>query len=139
MTNESKGMLLGIIAVSAFGLTLPATRILTSYLDPIFIGLGRAVFASLFAGLLLIYFDVNFPNRKQLLQLFIVVAGVVVGFPVLSSWAMLYVPAFHGGVVLGIVPLVTAIAGSIISREKPSLLFWLISCLGSSLVVGYAL
>jgi len=139
MTNESKGMLLGVIAVSAFGLTLPATRILTSYLDPVFIGLGRAVFASLFAGLILIYFRVDIPSRKYFSRLCIVALGVIVGFPVLSSWAMQYVPASHGGVVLGLLPLATSVAGVVITRERPSKLFWLVGVAGSSLVVGYAL
>jgi len=33
-------MLLGLMGVSAFGLTLPASRVVIPHLDPIFIGLG---------------------------------------------------------------------------------------------------
>ena len=46
MSNELKGMILGFLGVAAFGLTLPATRFIVPYFDPIFIGLGRAVIAS---------------------------------------------------------------------------------------------
>ena len=138
MENETKGMLFGIIGVSAFGLTLPATKVVVPFLDPIFIGLGRAVLAALFAAIFLFYFDQKIPNRKQLSQLCIIALGVVIGFPVFSSWAMLYVPASHGGVVLGILPLATAIAGVLINHERPAFSFWLVSFLGSALVISYA-
>lgn len=139
MTNDTKGMLLGLIAVSAFGLTLPATKIVLPYLNPIFIGLGRAVFAAIFAAIFLFWFRQKMPNRTQLFKLFIVALGVVVGFPVLSSWAMQYVPASHGGVVVGILPLITAIVGVLIGHERPSFAFWTVSFIGSALVVCYAL
>jgi len=137
--NETKGMIFGFAGVCAFGLTLPATRMVVSYLDPVFIGLGRAVVAATFALLLLLWFRQKIPNGKQIQQLLIVALGVVVGFPVLSSWAMQYVPASHGGVVLGILPLATAVAGVLVGSEKPSIYFWLVSIVGSGLVVIYAL
>ena len=139
MKNDSKGMLLGVMGVSAFGLTLPATRVVVPYLDPVFIGLGRAVLASLFAAVFLFWFREPIPNKNQISQLFIVALGVVIGFPVLSSWAMQYVPASHGGVVLGILPLATALVGVLIGHERPSISFWLVSFIGSSLVIIYAL
>jgi drug/metabolite transporter (DMT)-like permease len=139
MKNETKGMLFGILGVSAFGLTLPATRILVPYLDPVFIGLGRAVVATLFAALFLFFSRQKIPNRKQMYQLFIIAAGIVVGFPILSSWAMQYVPASHGGVVLGILPLATALVGVYVGDERPSALFWLVSVIGSCFVILYAL
>lgn len=139
MKNESKGMLLGLLGVTAFGLTLPATKIAIPHLDPIFIGLGRAVFAALFAAIIIFIFGVKIPNKKQFSQLFIVALGVVVGFPVFSSLAMLYVPASHGGVVAGILPLATAMVGAAIGNERPSIAFWCVSIVGSLLVITYAL
>ncbi len=139
MKNETRGMLLGLIGVSAFGLTLPATRVVVPYLDPVFIGLGRAVLAALVAAILLLWFRQKIPNIKQIYQLLIVALGVVVGFPVFSSWAMQYVPASHGGVVLGVLPLATATVGVLIGNERPSFSFWLVSVLGSCLVILYAL
>ena len=38
MSDESKGMILGVLGVTAFGLTLPATRFIIPYFDPVFIG-----------------------------------------------------------------------------------------------------
>ncbi len=139
MQNESKGMILGLVGVCAFGLTLPATRLVVPYLDPFFIGAGRAVIAALVAIVLLLAFKEKIPTPKQLQQIAIIALGVVVGFPFLSSWAMQYVPASHGGVVLGLLPLATAAAGALVSHEKPSLAFWVVSIVGAGLVVVYAL
>ena len=54
MENETKGMIYGLVGVSAFGLTLPATRVAVPFMDPLFIGLGRAVVAAIFAIILLV-------------------------------------------------------------------------------------
>ena len=64
---------------------------------------------------------------------------VIMGFPLLTAWAMRLVPASHGAVVLGLLPLATAIAGSIRAHERPSPAFWYASVFGSSAVVAYAL
>lgn len=139
MTDETKGMLYGILGVAAFGLTLPFTRLVVPYLDPIFIGTGRAVVSALVAAVILLAFKQKIPNKAQIIKLSIVSLGVVAGFPILSSWAMQYVPASHGGVVLGILPLATAIFGAWVSKERPSMAFWLVSFIGSALVVVYVL
>jgi len=68
MNNETKGMLLGILGVIAFGLTLPATRFVVPYFEPVFIGLGRAVVAAFFAGALLKLSRQSRPNKKQTLR-----------------------------------------------------------------------
>jgi len=138
MNNETKGMLLGILGVIAFGLTLPATRFIIPYFEPVFIGLGRAVIAALFAGVFLIFTRQPIPNKKQLYQLMIVALGVVIGFPVLSAWAMQTVPASHGGVVLGLLPLATAVVAVCITNERPSIGFWVLGVAGSILVVIYS-
>ncbi len=139
MKKESKGMILGFLGVSCFGLTLPATRFIIPFFEPLFIGLGRALIASIAAAIFLIVTRPKIPTQKQFFQLIGVAGGIVIGFPVLSAWAMQTVPASHGGVVLGIMPLATAIVGSIVSNEKPSLSFWLFGILGSIIVIVYAL
>lgn len=139
MSDESKGMVLGFLGVVTFGLTLPATRFIVPYFEPIFIGLGRAVMASIIAAFILIATKQTRPNRHQLFQLSGVALGVVVGFPVLTALAMKTVPASHGGVVLAVLPLATAIAAALVSREKPSTGFWIFSVFGSIVVVAYSL
>jgi drug/metabolite transporter (DMT)-like permease len=137
--NETKGMLYGLLGVIAFGLTLPMTKIVVPYLDPIFIGLGRASLAAVIAAIILIKFTNTFPNKKQLIQLFVIALGVVVIFPIFTAIAMQTVPASHGAVVIGILPLGTAVAGAIFAKERASISFWIVSLIGTLLVVCYAL
>jgi hypothetical protein len=66
MYNETKGMIYGLVGVSAFGLTLPATRVVVPYMEPIFIGLGRAVLAAIFALILLLCFDKKLQTLNKL-------------------------------------------------------------------------
>jgi len=139
MSLELKGLFLGFIAVFVFGLTLPVTRFISPHFDPIFIGFGRAVLAALFATAFLAFYKSRLPSFEQSKLLFVVALGVVIGFPVLSAVAMQSLPAWHGGVVLGVLPLATAAASWVVSDERPSIGFWVIGSLGSMLVIAYSL
>ena len=137
--HEWQGMLLGIVGVAIFSLTLPATRIAVVDWSPVTVGLGRAVVAALLAGAVLILTRQPIPSRSDFGKLAIVALGVVFGFPLCSAIAMQYVPAAHGGVVLGVLPLATAVAGVFVAHERPSLGFWAVGFLGSAAVVVFAL
>lgn len=137
--SETTGLFYGFLGVLSFSLTLPATRVAVTELDPIFIGLGRGVVAGVAAAFILWLTHQPLPNAKQLRGLLIVAAGVVLGFPLLSAWAMQQLPAAHGAVVLGLLPLATAVAGVVRSGDRPSRLFWLASVVGSATVVGFAI
>ncbi len=139
MNNESKGMWLGFFGIAIFSLTLPATRFITPYFDPVFIGLGRASVAAVMAAIILFIFKQPKPNRQQLKGLAITALGVVIGFPVLTSWAMETVDASHAGVVIAILPLFTALFGALILGEHPSIRFWIIGFIGAAIVTSYAL
>jgi len=138
-SDRRKGLLFGLVGVASFSLTLPATRLAVAALDPVFVGLGRAVVAALLAATALALARAPWPGRALLPRLALVAAGVVVGFPLFSAWAMRYVPAAHGAVVVGLLPLATAVAGAWIAHERPSRLFWLCALFGSAVVVGFAL
>lgn len=136
---ETLGLLYGVLGVSIFSLTLPATRLAVAELDSTMVGLGRAVVASLLAAMLLKITRQPFPARRHLPSLLVVAAGVIIGFPVFSAWAMRWLPASHGAIVLGLLPLATAVAGAIRAGDRPSWVFWAWSSLGSAIVVGFAL
>ena len=123
----------------SFGLTLPATRIAVAELDATFVGLGRAIVAAILSAILLIATRQKLPTRDQIIPLAIVALGVVVGFPFLSAWAMRRVPASHGAIVVGLVPLATAVAGVVRAGERPSRRFWIAGLAGSAVVVTFAL
>lgn len=137
--SERTGLLLGLVGVVIFGLTLPATRASLTGLDPYLIGLGRGVVAGVAAAFILLVTRQKWPGKKAWRHLIIASAGVVLGFPILATLAMQYVPASHGGIVLAILPLATAVAGVISAGERPSIGFWLCSIAGSAAVLTFAL
>ncbi len=133
------GLLYGFLGVASFSLTLPATRVAVASLDPVFVGLGRALVAAVLAAILLAVHRAPWPGWALLPRLALVAGGVVIGFPLFSAWAMQSVPAAHGAVVIGLLPLATALAGAWIAHERPSRLFWWSATFGSAVVVGFAL
>jgi drug/metabolite transporter (DMT)-like permease len=138
-THETRGMWLGAVGVAIFSMTLPFTRMAVAELNPVFVALGRAVVAALASALLLWWLGAPRPTVRQWKALAITALGVVVGFPVFSSVAMRYVPASHGAIVLGVLPLATAVFGAVRFGERPSTGFWVAALAGSAIVVGFAL
>ena len=134
---ETQGTIYGLLGVLGFSLTLPATRVAVSELDPLIVGLGRAFVAAILAAILLWATRQPLPTCNQLKGLLVVVFGVILGFPLLSTWAMQQLPAAHGAVVLGLLPLVTAIAGVMRAGERPSWQFWIASTVGSITVISF--
>ncbi|WP_081413563.1 DMT family transporter [Aneurinibacillus terranovensis] len=136
--QETGGILYGFLGVLGFSLTLPATRFSVDYFGPTMIGLGRAVVAAVLAGIVLFARKEKLPTYTQIKGLVLVAIGVIIGFPLLSAWAMGRLPAVHGAVVLALLPLATAGAAVLRAGERPSRGFWLASIAGCLSVLGYA-
>lgn len=139
LTPERLGMVLGLLAVIGFSATLPATRIAVHYLDPTVVGLGRSIVAALLGAILLAATRARSPTRQQIKSLLVVASGVIVGFPLLSAWAMQRVPAAHAAIVVAILPLFTAVAGALRMHQRPSRGFWIASIAGSLIVMAFVL
>lgn len=137
--QERHGLSWGILAVASFSLTLPATRAAVAYLDVAFVVIGRGIGAGLLAAAILWLTRQAVPGRRDLLSLGVVAAGVVVGFPFLTSLAMMRVPASHGAIVVGLLPLSTAVAAVVFARERPGAGFWAASLAGTAVLVVFVL
>jgi len=135
----AQGYIYGLIGVVIFGLTLPTTSIAVAEFPPIMVGLGRSIVAAALAGLFLFASKARRPSKAELKRLALVPIGVVFGFPALTAFAMQTAPAAHGGVVLGILPLATAIAAMLVAHERPSPIFWLWGFVGAAAVITFAL
>ena len=140
---ERKGLWLGFIGVAIFALTLPMTRLAVGtpeapLMSGVFIALGRATVAALLSIVFLWATRAPLPRRQDWLPLAITSAGVVFGFPLFTSVAMRYVEAVHASVIVGVLPLATALVGALLHRQRPSAGFWLCAALGSALVVAFA-
>lgn len=141
MTTRSRmgeGLLLGALGVTAFSLTMPATRAAVPELGATLVGLGRAVVAAMLAGVLLAVRRERLPERRYWPRLALVAGGVVVGFPLLSALALRSMPAAHGAVLVGLLPSATAVAAVLRARERPSPVFWLASIAGLVCVLVFA-
>jgi drug/metabolite transporter (DMT)-like permease len=136
--RDRAGLLFGALGVLSFSMTLPATRVAVQELDGTAVGLGRALVAAALAALVLAVRREPLPGRQHLWGLAIVGAGVVVGFPLLSAWALERVDAAHGAVLTGLLPIATAIGGVVMAGERPSRAFWLVSLLGLAAVLAFA-
>ncbi|MEG4961539.1 MULTISPECIES: DMT family transporter [unclassified Microcoleus] len=139
LNSETIGLIYGFLGVVGFSLTLPATRAAVIDLDPLFVGLGRGLVAAILAAFTLRVTHQPNPSKQQFRSLLVVGLGAVLGFPVLSAWAMQQVPAAHGAVVLGLLPLATAIAGVLRAGDRPDVTFWMASIVGSTTVVGFGI
>src|SRR5205814_10232195 len=121
-----------------FSGTLPATRAAIGELGPIVMGLGRALISASLALIVLSATRAPRPRRAQLLPLAVASAGVVVGFPLFAAIALRTVPAVHASVVVGLIPIVTAVAAVVRHGERPRPLFWVASAIGILAVAFFA-
>lgn len=143
-----KAYLLGFVGIVIFGMTFPMTRLAVGspdapQLSPWFSAIARAAVAGVLS---LVYLaatrqltQAKRPVAGQWWPLVITSLGVVFGFPLLTAWALRYVEAIHAAVLIGFLPLATAALGAWMSRQRPSLGFWMCAVMGSGLVVVYAL
>ncbi len=139
MSRQTIGYLLGLIGVVIFGGTLPATRVAVQDLTPWFVTMGRAALAGIIAIAVLALLRRPPPPRELWRDIAISSVALVIGFPGLIGLAMLTVPANQGGVVLGILPLATAIAGAVFAGDRPPAAFWVCGVVGAALVLAFTL
>jgi drug/metabolite transporter (DMT)-like permease len=128
----------GFVGIVAFSFTLPFTRVAVGGLSPLFIGAGRAVVAAGLAAIALSLTRQHWPHAVQWARLAVVAAGVVVGFPLLTSYALLSVPANHAVVVIGFLPAATAVMAVLRGKERPAVSFWVFAGLGAVADVTFA-
>lgn len=141
---ERQGLWLGFAGVAIFALTLPMTRLAVGtpeapLMSGAFIAFGRAAVAAVLSVVFLLVTRAPWPRRQDWLPLLITSGGVVFGFPLFTSVAMRHVEAVHASVIVGALPLATAVVGALLHRQRPSAGFWICAALGTMLVVAFAL
>ena len=137
--KQTFGLLLGLIGVIIFAATLPMTRLAVGELGPWFLTAGRAAVAGVVASFVLFAMRRPWPSRADLQKIALASLCLVGGFPGFSGLAMQSVPAAHGAVVVGILPLATACASALLHGERPAPTFWICGLAGAALIVLFAL
>ncbi|MEE2047159.1 DMT family transporter [Nocardiopsis tropica] len=138
--SSRAGLLWGLLGVTAFSLTVPFTRVAVEGggMSPLFTGSGRAVVAALLAAAALAFTGQSLPRGSQWGRLAVVAGGVVVGFPVLTSFALTSASAGHSAVVIALLPAATAVTAALRGRERPPARFWTTAAVGAVAAVVFA-
>ncbi len=142
--QDNRGLWLGLLGVVIFAVTVPLTRLAVGsetapQLSGAFVATGRAALAAVLSAFFLWATHAKRPQRADWWLLALVALGIVFGFPLCMSIAMRHLQAVHASVMLGVLPLATAMVGALIHRQRPSLGFWFLAALGAVLVMAFAI
>jgi len=135
--SAGTGTVLAALGVIAFSLTFPATAWGLEGFGPWSLVAVRCVLAALIAGSCLLALRVAVPERRHWAGLAIVAAGVVVGFPLLTTLALETSTTAHAAVVVGLLPLTTAALSALRTGIRPSRTFWTAALAGAGAVLAF--
>ncbi|KOY58294.1 DMT family transporter [Streptomyces sp. XY332] len=133
------GTALAALGVVAFSLTFPATAWGLESFGPWSFVAVRSVLAAVIAGGFLLAGRVPLPAREHWAGLAAVAAGVVIGFPLLTTLALTTSTTSHAAVVVGLLPLTTAALSALRTGARPSRRFWAAAVAGAAVVLGFTL
>lgn len=134
---SASGTLQAVLGVVAFSLTFPATAWGLEGFGPWSLVAVRSVLAALIAGACLLATGARVPERHSWPGLAVVAAGVVVGFPLLTTLALETSTTAHAAVVVGLLPLTTALFSALRTGHRPSRTFWTAALAGAAAVVAF--
>ncbi|MFF5898696.1 DMT family transporter [Streptomyces argenteolus] len=135
--GPGSGVLLAGLGVLAFSLTFPSTVWGLESFGPWSLVALRSVLAALIAGCALLAGRVPLPARRHWAGLAVVAGGVVVGFPLLTSLALQTSTSSHAAVVVGLLPLTTALFSAMRTGSRPPRAFWIAALAGAAVVIAF--
>lgn len=133
------GAALACLGVAAFSLTFPSTHWALTGFGAWSTVTVRAVLATSIAGLFLATGRARVPGRAHWAGLAVVACGVVLGFPLLTTLALRSTDTSHAAVVVGALPLCTAVLAALRTGARPSRTFWAAAVAGAVVVTGFTL
>ncbi|MEU8706274.1 DMT family transporter [Streptomyces sp. NPDC048565] len=131
------GVVLAGLGVLAFSLTFPSTVWGLESFGPWSLVAVRSVLAALIAGCALLVGRVPVPARRHWAGLAVVAGGVVVGFPLLTTLALQTSTSSHAAVVVGLLPLTTALYSTLRTGSRPPRAFWIAALAGAAVVIAF--
>ncbi|MFE3514479.1 DMT family transporter [Streptomyces sp. NPDC059166] len=135
--GPGSGVVLAGLGVLAFSLTFPSTVWGLESFGPWSLVALRSVLAALIAGCALLAGRVPLPERRHRAGLVVVAGGVVVGFPLLTSLALQTSTTSHAAVVVGLLPLTTALVSALRTGARPPRAFWAAALTGAAVVIAF--
>ncbi|MFB8089160.1 DMT family transporter [Streptomyces sp. NPDC055992] len=132
-----RGTLLALLGVVTFSLTFPSTVWGLESFGPWSLVALRSLLAAALAGALLLVGRVRVPGREHWAGIAVVAGGVVVGFPLLTTLALRTSTTSHAAVVVGLLPLTTAVFSSLRTGTRPPRSFWAAAVAGAAVVAVF--
>lgn len=133
------GTALAALGVVSFSFSFPATAwALTGFGPWTTTGL-RGLLAAALAIPCLVVARVPVPARQHWPAVLTVAGGCVIGFPLLTTFALQTSTTAHSAVVIGILPLATASFAALLGRRSPSRTFWTAAIAGAVAVLAFTL
>jgi len=137
--RRAAGLALGLLGIVAFSFSFPSAKLALEGFDPWLVAFGRAAVAGVLAIAYVTAVRAPRPTATQWRRLAIVAAGVIVGFPLFTSLALVTSDAGHGAVVIAVLPAATALAAVVRAGERPGPAFWLAAAAGLAIVLAFVL
>jgi drug/metabolite transporter (DMT)-like permease len=125
--------------VLCFSFSFPATVWALSGFGPVTVTGLRGVLTAVLAGACLIACRVPLPRRADWPGLLVVAGGCVVGFPLLTALALQTASAAHSAVVIGLLPLATAVIAALRTGDRLPRAFWWAALAGAAVVAAFTL
>ncbi|WP_327357377.1 DMT family transporter [Streptomyces sp. NBC_01304] len=137
--TQAAGTLQAMLGVIAFSLTFPGTAWGLEGFGPWSLVSLRLLLAAVIAGGCLLALRIPLPDRRHRAGLAVVAAGVVLGFPMLTTLALQTSTTSHAAVVVGLLPLTTAALSALRTGARPSRAFWVAASAGAGAVIAFTI
>ncbi|GLZ38075.1 conserved hypothetical membrane protein [Actinokineospora sp. NBRC 105648] len=99
----------------------------------------RGVLAAAIAVVALLATRSELPDRADWPALAVVAGGCAIGFPLLTTLALQTSTTAHSAVVIGALPMATAVISALRTRVYPSKVFWAAAGAGAATVIAFTL
>ncbi|MFJ4775546.1 DMT family transporter [Streptomyces sp. NPDC088762] len=135
----SSGTLYAALGVVSFSFSFPGTVWALDGFGP-WSAIGvRGVLAAVIAVVALLITRAPLPARGDWPALAVVAGGCAVGFPLLTTLALQTSSTANSAVVIGVLPMATAVFSAVLTRRSPSKVFWAAAGVGAAAVLVFTL
>ncbi|MGS2620095.1 DMT family transporter [Micromonospora sp. LZ34] len=135
----SSGIVFAALGVLSFSFSFPATHWTLDGFGPWSATGVRGVLAAVIALVALIATRAPLPARSDWRALAVVAAGCVIGFPLLTTFALQTSSTAHSAVVIGALPMATATISALRTGRRPSKVFWAAASIGAATVIAFTI
>ncbi|MEU7755809.1 DMT family transporter [Micromonospora sp. NPDC049171] len=135
----ASGTMFAALGVLSFSFSFPATHWALDGFGPWSATGVRGVLAAVIALTALLATRTPLPAAGDWPALAVVAAGCVIGFPLLTTFALQTSTTAHSAVVIGALPMATATISALRTGRRPSKLFWAAASTGAATVIAFTL